>query len=191
MNGSLYPEIYHWDNLLLVHRKASRGKRGKAPAARFEYHLEDNLVALQDELRVQAYRPGPRPRSGRFERRWRKWCALSKRAMRPESLQDTRARYIARAIPALHRKKRVPPKVDGRHSLRYTEVVRRSAFLIETDRANRPAIAQSDPRRPSRGTSWRTSSATLAAAPGGDPAVVSGQTLVQERCSKPIYHGGA
>jgi RNA-directed DNA polymerase len=59
MTESLYPQIYDWDNLVLAHRKASRGKRGKEPAARFEYHLEDNLIALHDELRTKTYRPGP------------------------------------------------------------------------------------------------------------------------------------
>ena len=33
--------------------KASLGKRSQEAAARFEYHLEDNLIALQDELRRQ------------------------------------------------------------------------------------------------------------------------------------------
>jgi RNA-directed DNA polymerase len=59
MNDPLYNQVYAWDNLLLAHRKAARGKRGKEPAARFEYHLEDNLIALHDELRTQTYRPGP------------------------------------------------------------------------------------------------------------------------------------
>jgi hypothetical protein len=59
MNDSRYAQIYDWDNLILAHRKASRGKRGKAPAASFEYRLEDNLIALHDELRTQTYRPGP------------------------------------------------------------------------------------------------------------------------------------
>jgi retron-type reverse transcriptase len=59
MTGSLYAQVCDWDNLLLAHRKASKGKRGNDPAARFEYRLEDNLVALQDELRTQTYRPGP------------------------------------------------------------------------------------------------------------------------------------
>jgi hypothetical protein len=58
MNVSLYPRVYAWDNLLLAHRKASKGKRGKAPAARFEYHLEDNLITLQAELGDKTYRPG-------------------------------------------------------------------------------------------------------------------------------------
>jgi RNA-directed DNA polymerase len=57
-NGFLYAQVYDWDNLLLAYRKASRGKRGKAPAARFEYRLEDNLVTLQEELRDKTYRPG-------------------------------------------------------------------------------------------------------------------------------------
>jgi len=58
MNTSLYAKIYGWDNLLLAYRKAGKGKRGKEPAARFEYHLEDNLVTLQNELRAKIYRPG-------------------------------------------------------------------------------------------------------------------------------------
>ena len=58
MSTSLYAKIHTWDNLLLAHRKASKGKRGKEPAARFEYHLEDNLINLQDELRAKTYRPG-------------------------------------------------------------------------------------------------------------------------------------
>jgi RNA-directed DNA polymerase len=58
MNTSLYRRICAWDNLLLAHRKASKGKRGKAPAASFEYYLEDNLVTLQAELRDKTYQPG-------------------------------------------------------------------------------------------------------------------------------------
>ena len=59
MDIPLYTQVHTWDNLLLAHRKASKGKRGKEPAARFEYHLEDNLIALQDELGSKTYRPGP------------------------------------------------------------------------------------------------------------------------------------
>lgn len=55
---TLYEQVYDWSNLLLAHRKASKGKRNKEPAARFEYRLEDNLIALQDELAAQTYRPG-------------------------------------------------------------------------------------------------------------------------------------
>jgi hypothetical protein len=55
----MYPDLTSWDNLLLAYHKASRGKRGHACVAAFEHRLEDNLLALQDELRSFTYRPGP------------------------------------------------------------------------------------------------------------------------------------
>ena len=57
--SSLYEQVYTWDNLYLAWRKAARGKRGREPAASFEYRLEDNLLQLQDELQGKTYRPGP------------------------------------------------------------------------------------------------------------------------------------
>jgi retron-type reverse transcriptase len=57
--GRLYAQLCSWDNLLLAYRKAAKGKRGLSPAAAFEYHLEDNLIALQKELTSRTYRPGP------------------------------------------------------------------------------------------------------------------------------------
>ena len=59
METLTYAQIYDWDNLYLAWRKAAEGKRGRVAAARFEYHLEDNLVTLQAELAAQTYRPGP------------------------------------------------------------------------------------------------------------------------------------
>ena len=56
--NNLYEQICTWDNLHLAWRNAARGKRGKSPAARFEYRLEDNLLQLQAELRSKTYRPG-------------------------------------------------------------------------------------------------------------------------------------
>ena len=58
MGEMTYAQVCDWDNLYLAWRKAARGKRGRAAAARFEYHLEDNLVTLQEELVAQTYRPG-------------------------------------------------------------------------------------------------------------------------------------
>ncbi len=55
----LYHQVWDWDNLRLAYRRAARGKRGRAPAALFEFRLEDNLIALRDELRDKTYRPGP------------------------------------------------------------------------------------------------------------------------------------
>jgi len=54
----VYAQLCSWDNLFLAYRRAAKGKRGLPPAAAFEYHLEDNLVALQQELVSQTYRPG-------------------------------------------------------------------------------------------------------------------------------------
>lgn len=54
-----YKDIYRWDNLFDAYRKAAKGKRSKAPAAAFEFRLEDNLIQLQDELTAETYRPGP------------------------------------------------------------------------------------------------------------------------------------
>ena len=54
----MYEQLTSWPNLLLAYRKASKGKRGKANVAAFEYLLEDNLCRLQEELRRQTYRPG-------------------------------------------------------------------------------------------------------------------------------------
>jgi RNA-directed DNA polymerase len=54
----MYRELCSWENLLLAYRLASRGKRGHACVAAFEYRLEDNLVRLQQELGARTYRPG-------------------------------------------------------------------------------------------------------------------------------------
>ncbi|MBI1876898.1 MAG: hypothetical protein HYR94_01445 [Chloroflexi bacterium] len=56
--NTLYEQITGWDNLHLAYKKAAKGKRGKGPAARFEYRLEDNLAALQRELLDKTYQPG-------------------------------------------------------------------------------------------------------------------------------------
>ncbi len=55
---NLYPQVCAWDNLYLAYRKARKGKRGKPPAATFEYDLEANLFQLQQELVTKTYTPG-------------------------------------------------------------------------------------------------------------------------------------
>jgi RNA-directed DNA polymerase len=57
-NDNLYTQLCTWDNLYLAYRNAAKGKRGKPPAARFEYRLEDHLIQLQRELQSKSYRPG-------------------------------------------------------------------------------------------------------------------------------------
>lgn len=54
----MYTHLYSWNNLCLAYRNAARGKRGKPPAAGFEYLLEDNLIQLQKELQAKTYQPG-------------------------------------------------------------------------------------------------------------------------------------
>jgi RNA-directed DNA polymerase len=55
----MYQFLCSWENLLSAYQKASRGKRGHPNVAGFEFHLEDNLLSLQDELISLSYRPGP------------------------------------------------------------------------------------------------------------------------------------
>ena len=55
---NLYPKVCDWDNLYLAYRKARKGKRGRPPAATFEYNLEANLVQLRRELVEKTYTPG-------------------------------------------------------------------------------------------------------------------------------------
>jgi RNA-directed DNA polymerase len=57
--GELYEQIHSWENLRLATRKAARGKRGREPAACFEYQLADNLLQLEQELESKTYHPGP------------------------------------------------------------------------------------------------------------------------------------
>lgn len=56
--SAMFDAITGWDNLCLAYRFASRGKRGKASVAAFEYQVADRLLALQGELRGFVYRPG-------------------------------------------------------------------------------------------------------------------------------------
>ena len=55
---NLYPNLITWDNLYSAYRKARKGKRGRAPAATFEFNQEANLIQLQRELVEQSYTPG-------------------------------------------------------------------------------------------------------------------------------------
>jgi RNA-directed DNA polymerase len=58
MDSEAFDTITSWENLLAAHRKAARGKRGEASAARYEYRLADRLLELQSDLKAHRYRPG-------------------------------------------------------------------------------------------------------------------------------------
>ena len=55
---NLYPSIWDFENIYWAYRAARKGKRGKVPAATFERSEEDELLSLQDELRLRTYTPG-------------------------------------------------------------------------------------------------------------------------------------
>jgi len=55
---TLQEHLTTWHNLTLAYQKASRGKRGHAPAAEFEMLLADNLLEIQKELGEKTYQPG-------------------------------------------------------------------------------------------------------------------------------------
>jgi RNA-directed DNA polymerase len=55
---TLFDKVISWENLLIAHRKAAKGKRGRSAAARFEYNLTDNLLKLRQELAERTYQPG-------------------------------------------------------------------------------------------------------------------------------------
>ena len=57
--GNIYPNICTYENLYESWRKAALGKRKAPEVAGFEYHLIDNLLELEEELRSQRYQPGP------------------------------------------------------------------------------------------------------------------------------------
>jgi len=56
---NLYPQICAFDNLYWAYRDARKGKRDRVAVADFEFNMEHNLFALEDELRAQTYQPGP------------------------------------------------------------------------------------------------------------------------------------
>jgi retron-type reverse transcriptase len=55
---NLYPQVWNFENLLLAYRKARKGKRGKIYVAAFERQQEEELFALQEQLRRKTYAPG-------------------------------------------------------------------------------------------------------------------------------------
>jgi retron-type reverse transcriptase len=53
----MFEQLTSWDNLLNAYKKACKGKRGKPNVAEFEYHLEENLLTIQQALRSKTYVP--------------------------------------------------------------------------------------------------------------------------------------
>jgi len=52
---NLYSQIGEFENLRLSFKQAAAGKRSKPTVAAFEYDLEGQLIALQEELRTESF----------------------------------------------------------------------------------------------------------------------------------------
>lgn len=57
--GNLFEAIISFDNLMVAARKALRGMKGKYRVAAFYFNLENELLALQEELSSKTYKPRP------------------------------------------------------------------------------------------------------------------------------------
>ena len=74
-HGHLFEQIATFDNLLLAARKALRGKKDKRPVAAFYFHLEPELLRLQEELLEGTYVSRPYRSFMVYEPKPRKICA--------------------------------------------------------------------------------------------------------------------
>ena len=74
-HANLIEHIVAFENLLLAAKKASRGKRGKRAVAAFNFHLENELIALQSELKSETYHPRPYTQFEVREPKVRKICS--------------------------------------------------------------------------------------------------------------------
>ena len=57
--GNLWPQLTSFSHLLACARKSARGKRFESAVLRYHSRLEDELLALQEQLRAQTWMPGP------------------------------------------------------------------------------------------------------------------------------------
>lgn len=55
--GNLFDKVVSFDNLLLAAKKAFKGKKDKSRIAEFYFNLENELIELQKELKLQTYTP--------------------------------------------------------------------------------------------------------------------------------------
>lgn len=57
--GHLFESVVSFENILTAAKKAFRGKKSKASVASFFFHLEKEVIRLQEELVAGTYRPRP------------------------------------------------------------------------------------------------------------------------------------
>ena len=73
--GDLFERSATFDNLLLAAKKALRGKKDRLPVAEFYFHLETELLRLEEELKAGTYAPGPYHSFMIYEPKPRRICA--------------------------------------------------------------------------------------------------------------------
>ena len=73
--GHLFERIVTFENLLLAARKALRGKKDRKPVAMFYFHLEPEILKLEEELLEGTYVPRPYRSFMIYEPKPRKICA--------------------------------------------------------------------------------------------------------------------
>jgi retron-type reverse transcriptase len=56
--GNLFPQIIEFNNLLAATQQAQQGKRYRENVLEFNYHLENEIFQLQNELKLKSYQPG-------------------------------------------------------------------------------------------------------------------------------------
>ena len=73
--GHLFEQMVTFDNLLRAARKAVQGKKDRPPVAHFYFHLEPELLRLEEELKTGAYMPRPYRSFMVYEPKPRQICA--------------------------------------------------------------------------------------------------------------------
>jgi retron-type reverse transcriptase len=56
--GNIYSQVINFENIFLASRKAQKGKRFRDNVLDFNYHLETELIRLQQQLTDKTYQPG-------------------------------------------------------------------------------------------------------------------------------------
>ena len=73
--GHLFEQVAEYGSLLAAAHRARRGKQARMSVARFVFHLESNLLALQAELSSGLYRMRPYRTFTIYEPKRRRICA--------------------------------------------------------------------------------------------------------------------
>lgn len=157
----LWERITSWENLYAAWRAAASGKRGRAPAARFEHRVADRLLELQSTLREESYRPAPYTSFYVHEPKRRKISAapfrdrvvhhalcrvvepLFEERFHPHSYANRRGKGTHRAVTRLHslaRRYRYVLRMDVRKhfaSIDHAVLIAELARVIRDDAAMR------------------------------------------------------